>query len=60
MILMDKELQESREKSALSGRVSQEKPQEADPENTVEVSKEDYDKEQEELEAQEEQEAEEE
>lgn len=57
---MDKELQESREKSALSGRVSQEKPQEADPENTVEVSKEDYDKEQEELEAQEEQEAEEE
>lgn len=60
MILMDKELQESREKSALAGRVSQEKPQEADPENTVEVSKEDYDKEQEELEAQEEQEAEEE
>lgn len=57
---MDKELQESREKSALAGRVSQEKPQEADPENTVEVSKEDYDKEQEELEAQEEQEAEEE
>lgn len=43
--MMDKELQESREKASLSGRAVQVKPQEGEPENTIEVSKDDYDKE---------------
>lgn len=47
--MMDKELQESREKASISGRTVQVKPQEGEPENTIEVSKDDYDKEKQEV-----------